>query len=1061
MIRLRVSTALQLTLVLALTTGLILHRRTTTSRGLPGNIQTAAIPSETAANAPSRRPSPSPIPSAAPRFDGPPALLEPADRRWNRPLPEPEFEQFRLWANTYLAASPLERANMIESGTALAQVRREQLKDLIQSDPRLALKLALPVAVRRQMPPGIAELLEERIDGRGDLNVIAALPREGTEASVPPTWRTAQLGDRTFMAYTFGRRVDEPTRRDIPLHGLALDNQMAVDENPVRILEAEERETRPGTEPVCGVAGWPADVFGTELAVDTGDDIPAVLCSPAHAEELNRKLIQAESQTGSTELTAEGIVRPASAYTEGIKRLVLIRVDFPDKTGEPFSSSKGTTLVTAIDQFYQENSYGRAGFQPVGEGSAVTPTLRLPRSTTEYGSLGASKLRDDARTAARNAGFVLSNYDFDVICFHSVPGFGWAGLGYVGSPGAWVQDAFDDRAGVFCHELGHNFGLNHANFWDTAGESILGAKGTSVEYGDTFDTMGNAAGGRRQFNVRNKAYLNWLRGSTEIQSLSASGTFRLYAHDATNASGIRALRAVRDAQNAYWFEYRARFADSRWMSNGIGVRRARSDSSRQSQLLDTTPGSPDGKNDSALVIGRTFSDPVVGIHVTPIQLLKTDPPSVEVVVNRGLFQDDQPPSLNVTASATSVPVNTTVTLRANATDPDGDSLAFAWDFGDAEFGSNSDTVTHQWTAAGEYTARCVVSDMKGKTRSDYVVVRVGSPGTFRLSGMVRRDGLPLDGVRVFVSNTRMTYTGFDGTYVLTGLTSGQYAVKAQTEGLLFTRDGFSNPVSVAPSRSDIDFIGAPPGDLEFATLVPAGAEWRYLDNGSNAGTAWRASNFDDSAWKRGPAQLGYGDDDVVTTIGFGPDSNNKYITSYFRHEFVVEEPGRILSATLGVMRDDGAVVYLNGKEVHRSNMPSGTITYRTPASSAVQTADESTYYETDLSGTDFLAGRNVLAVEIHQSSAGSTDVSFNLRLDALLSPATGVGLFPELATEITTDGVTVSWPSAFTGYSLQVRSSLGADGDWQPVDAPIESLDGRSRVVLPATDSIRFLRLNR
>src|SRR5439155_26286496 len=69
------------------------------------------------------------------------------------------------------------------------------------------------------------------------------------------------------------------------------------------------------------------------------------------------------------------------------------------------------------------------------------------------------------------------------------------------------------------------------------------------------------------------------------------------------------------------------------------------------------------------------------------------------------------------------------------------------------------------------------------------------------------------------------------------------------------------------------------------TYIPTGATWKYLDNGSNQGAAWKATSFNDSTWKSGPAQLGYGDGDEATVVAFGPDPNNKYITTYFRRSF--------------------------------------------------------------------------------------------------------------------------------------------------------------------------------
>ena len=163
-------------------------------------------------------------------------------------------------------------------------------------------------------------------------------------------------------------------------------------------------------------------------------------------------------------------------------------------------------------------------------------------------------------------------------------------------------------------------------------------------------------------------------------------------------------------------------------------------------------------------------------------------------------------------------------------------------------------------------------------------------------------------------------------------------------------------------------------------LVPTGASWKYLDNGSDQGTAWRATAFNDTSWSSGPAQLGYGDGDEATVVGFGPDSSNKFITTYFRRAFSVTNAAAFNALTLRLVRDDGAVVYLNGVEVWRTNMPAGTVGFTTPASAAIAGADESTFLQTTLSPSLLVNGTNVLAVEIHQSSGTSSDISFDLQL---------------------------------------------------------------------------------
>jgi hypothetical protein len=163
-------------------------------------------------------------------------------------------------------------------------------------------------------------------------------------------------------------------------------------------------------------------------------------------------------------------------------------------------------------------------------------------------------------------------------------------------------------------------------------------------------------------------------------------------------------------------------------------------------------------------------------------------------------------------------------------------------------------------------------------------------------------------------------------------------------------------------------------------LVSSGAVWKYSDTGSNLGTTWRDPAFNDGGWKSGPSQLGYGDGDEATVVNFGPDPNNRYITTYFRHTFSVSDPTAFASVLLKLVRDDGAVVYLNGSEVLRSNMPTGAVNYTTKASTAICCADESAQQSLVINPTLLRAGSNLLAVEIHQSGGASSDISFDLSL---------------------------------------------------------------------------------
>ncbi len=138
------------------------------------------------------------------------------------------------------------------------------------------------------------------------------------------------------------------------------------------------------------------------------------------------------------------------------------------------------------------------------------------------------------------------------------------------------------------------------------------------------------------------------------------------------------------------------------------------------------------------------------------------------------------------------------------------------------------------------------------------------------------------------------------------------------------------------------------------TLVATGSTWRYLDNGSNQGTAWRAFGFNDSAWKTGAAPLGYGDP-VTTMVSFGSSSSRKYITTYFRQQF--NATNGFTSLSLRLRRDDGAVVYINGTEVARSNMPSGTISSSTLASATIDGSGETAFTTIPVTAQLFAGGQ--------------------------------------------------------------------------------------------------------
>ena len=168
--------------------------------------------------------------------------------------------------------------------------------------------------------------------------------------------------------------------------------------------------------------------------------------------------------------------------------------------------------------------------------------------------------------------------------------------------------------------------------------------------------------------------------------------------------------------------------------------------------------------------------------------------------------------------------------------------------------------------------------------------------------------------------------------------------------------------------------------------LETGSVWSYNDSGTDlTATNWKDVSYDDSAWQTGNAKFGYGDGNEVTTLDFGPDANNKRPTYYFRYSFNIADVSTIQELIFNTLNDDGVVVYVNGVEAFRSNMPAGDVSYNTYASSAIGGSNENDFEE--MVTTNLLQnGDNVIAVELHQADAGSSDVGFDMSVVSEVPP---------------------------------------------------------------------------
>jgi hypothetical protein len=426
-------------------------------------------------------------------------------------------------------------------------------------------------------------------------------------------------------------------------------------------------------------------------------------------------------------------------------------------------------------QFYFDESFRRTWFgtKVINHGESneyEIPRLEvvyveLPRTVDYYfGNHNFGRLTSDTFAAIRAlggeyaAGQRLDPRHFDRIQITGSPRLITStGLANVGGRYSWSGNSL--RGGVVRHELGHNWGVFHANNWIGADGIPRNGVGNHQEYQDGADVMGgNINSG--SFNTMFKHRLHFLHGpSGDVAVADSSGEYRIFAH--TNPESNRPETRERgvlvpvtgtgrfDKNIFLGFRHTStaggQMTRNSWDSHAVTVHAnntSNSGSNSGSHLIDTSPGSweEDDRIDAAIKIGRTYSEgPNVngthiygGMHITALERGSLEVDGVthhymDVQINFGSFPDNQPPTASFSETLiTGAEPGEPFTLTVNASDPDGDDLAFDWSFGDSGYNLvNSETQTYTWSEPGVYLVTCVVSDMKGGTATAEAWVNVG------------------------------------------------------------------------------------------------------------------------------------------------------------------------------------------------------------------------------------------------------------------------------------------------------------------------------------------------
>jgi hypothetical protein len=195
---------------------------------------------------------------------------------------------------------------------------------------------------------------------------------------------------------------------------------------------------------------------------------------------------------------------------------------------------------------------------------------------------------------------------------------------------------------------------------------------------------------------------------------------------------------------------------------------------------------------------------------------------------------------------------------------------------------------------------------------------------------------------------------------------------------------FVRAADSASNYSASTAVATAPKPVQTIKLISAGGEWKYRFAAEAPDPAWKSTTFDDAAWSSGNAPLGWGSASIATQL---QAAGTQPLSSHYRKAFTVADPGTVAELKVVTRADDGLVLYLNGVEVTRVNMPTGTISNNSYATAAPRTSfATANTVQITLPGSALAAGVNVISAEVHSNYRTTPDHSFELTATATLKP---------------------------------------------------------------------------
>lgn len=644
----------------------------------------------------------------------------------------------------------------------LVKSRREIMMRLIMQDPARALQEAVSWSEWQSLPENIRAEVEQpfsRIARYSLLPVCGETPTStGAQAHLLRILHAS--GSSPVQVFLPAGSAEITSKHQLAIQGIQLDSVAAIHPEPLSILSPSDANAvshLPIANPDSGRDFATGAILGEEPITALCGGFRLLFASVSNAAAFSRQLQEQDqvpdpgwssasrlaafapnllSQPGSPVTTS---LSGASNWTTSKKKVFIIRCDFVDFPSSSFplpdASSYASQLNGEISSVIQQFSYGKTWL----EASVSAAILRSSQPASYYTS------KPDATAAnlelyqnliqqykSANPSFSEANYDIIGIRFPAIGmtigGGVYSGLAEIGGSNLWLQGNVSTT--IHVHELGHNYGLDHSNFWQRPYGSTnpVDPAGSDENYGDPFDVMGAGEAPLASFHADAKQRLSWL-GSSDWTSVTTSGTYRIRRIDDASTTGSRGLRIQRATDDYYWLSYR-RAPDLFHLKSG-GCLTWKRPGQIKSWLVDTTPDSIPGsgdKSDASIRIGRTYSDTSTNIHITAVGRGGSSPNEyLDVHVNIGPFPGNVAPTGQIAGPST-LSTRQAAVFSVAPTDANGDqTFAYDWSFGTGDTFDNNSSVVMMWNSPGTYQVQCTVSDLKGGKTTITKSVTVAEP----------------------------------------------------------------------------------------------------------------------------------------------------------------------------------------------------------------------------------------------------------------------------------------------------------------------------------------------